>query len=193
MEAVAQNQRAIIWWKVPGLHGGGERGSGQTGGGARATKTKAAIGGASRKRGSGSVAAEAGFAGDGERGTVVGGTGNGGSVLEDNLTPETVGFVVYRYRLDGREWHKKGATHVDGAKTVSASIKALSNGLVYRWRSRVCAVSVCDGSLCMPDLVGLFRYKTARLSAGLPAPQTGTGRGVSLTYFQRSVARVAKV
>lgn len=51
---------------------------------------------------------------------------------EKRSPPVTVGFVVYRYRLDGREWHKKGATSVDDAKAVSTAVKALSNGLVYR-------------------------------------------------------------
>lgn len=133
MEAVAQNQGAVVWWKVPPPSGEDKRGSAQTGGGATATKSKATtIGGASGKGVGGGGAGEEGLAGDGGKGSIVVGTGARGSVVEEDPAPKTVGFVVYRYRLDGREWHKKGATNVDGAKAASASIKALSNGLVYR-------------------------------------------------------------
>lgn len=58
-----------------------------------------------------------------------GGLGNG----ENNeSSPTIVGYVVYRYRLDGREWHKKGGTEVEGEKAESTRVKGLRNGLVYR-------------------------------------------------------------
>lgn len=142
MEAVAQNQGAVVWWKIPSLSGEDKRGSEQVSGGVRATKAKATTGGASGKRRGGGGAAEEGLQGaDGAgRGGVVARTGAGGGVLEENPNLETIGFVVYRYRLDGREWHKKGATNVDGAKAASTSIKALSNGLVYRYTAPSCSV-----------------------------------------------------
>lgn len=142
MEAVAQNQGAVVWWKVPPPSGEDKQGSEQAGGDARASRKRA---------GGGGVAGE-GMADKGGRGSVVGGTGAEGDVLEENAIPKTVGFVAYRYRLDGREWHKKGATNVDDAKAVSASIKALSNGLVYRLATpSLYAVSV--RFVCPTDLM----------------------------------------
>lgn len=151
VEAVEQNQGAVVWWKVPSPLGEDKPRSEQTGRAAKATKTKSTKGGASGKRGGVGGAAEEGLAGDGGAGGVVGGTGTGaaGSVLEENPTPETVGFVVYRYRLDGREWHKKGATNVDDAKATSASIKALSNGLVYRYVPLSCMIGAMVRCVCL--------------------------------------------
>lgn len=59
----------------------------------------------------------------------------GGAGREEDDDPKNltiIGHVVYRYRLDGREWHKKGGTNVDGVKTTSTRITGLQNGSVYR-------------------------------------------------------------
>lgn len=130
VEAVAQNQAALVWWKIQDSCPPERQGSRKTpGDGGASAPGRAGSGGEA-------TAAGAGLAGGGGKGTsVVGGaagSGGGGDGLMEDPTPETVGFVVYRYRLDGREWHKKGATSVDDARAVCASIKALSNGLVYR-------------------------------------------------------------
>lgn len=61
-----------------------------------------------------------------------GGGDGGGGEDGSSVDPATIGFVVYRYRLDGREWHKKGATNVDGVKAASVRVKELRNGVVYR-------------------------------------------------------------
>lgn len=112
VQAVGQNQGAIVWWNFSPEE---ERvdGTGKTGKGRRVGGGAAAVLG-------GSDAAKRG-GGDG------GGDEDGSSV-----SPATIGFVVYRYRLDEREWHKKGATNVDSAKGVSARVKELRNGVVYR-------------------------------------------------------------
>ncbi|CAM9340887.1 unnamed protein product, partial [Discosporangium mesarthrocarpum] len=44
-----------------------------------------------------------------------------------------VGFVVNRYRLDGREWHRKGLTLAEGAQTTSTKVGDLQNDLLYRF------------------------------------------------------------
>ncbi|CAM9256660.1 unnamed protein product [Scytosiphon promiscuus] len=107
VEAVAQNQAALVWWKVPSSSPPEKERSQKAGGGTKATS--------------------------GRQNHGVNGKG-----VEDITTgkcrpPQIVGFVVHRYRLDGREWHKKGATSVGDARAVSTTIKALSNGLVYRF------------------------------------------------------------
>ncbi len=124
-----------MWWKIPNSRSPQEQGSPKTPGeeGAAAS-VRGGKEGTSRRKAPTVGGGSAG--GGGRRSVVVGGGASGGGGAGDaivkNATPEIVGFVVYRYRLDGREWHKKGATSVDGAQAVCASIKALSNGLVYR-------------------------------------------------------------
>lgn len=117
MEAVGQDQAALVWWKVqlpqeqPAARGsaqGGKSGVGQGGGSG---------GGRAILWGDGAVR-------DGS---------NGGEGEANGSEPKEIGFVVYRYRLDGREWHKKGATNVDGHKAASSRIKGLRNGVVYRY------------------------------------------------------------
>ncbi|CAM9191761.1 unnamed protein product, partial [Ectocarpus sp. 6 AP-2014] len=114
VEAVAQNQGAVVWWKLPSSPEERE-GPQHTGGNTKATTTNTKDG--NGPGGSGDHAVESSAAGDEEKCS----------------PPVPIGFVVYRYRLDGREWHKKGATSVDDAKAVSTAVKALSNGLVYRF------------------------------------------------------------
>lgn len=55
------------------------------------------------------------------------------SVEDDKSDNATVGFVVYRYRLDGCEWNRKGFTVVDGAGVTSTRMTGLQNGLAYRY------------------------------------------------------------
>lgn len=130
VEAVAQNQGAVVWWKIPIPFSPEKQQSQQPGDkGSKTKQTKVTTGGITGREGGGGGGA-GGRAGEGGNGSVAWGVGGG--ILEESQAPETVGFVVYRYRLDGREWHKKGATNVEGAKAVSGTIKALSNGLVYR-------------------------------------------------------------
>lgn len=125
VEAVAQNEAALVWWKIPISSPPKEQGLPKTPG------KRGAANAPGSKEGSSHGEAPA-LGGGSAGGGGAAGSGGTGDALAEDATPETVGFVVYRYRLDGREWHKKGATSVDGAQAVCASIKALSNGLVYR-------------------------------------------------------------
>lgn len=114
MEALGQNQGAIVWWKPLLPHE--QESDGKEKVTSRGDKKKGASGG--------------GVVASGEGGGNVEETGHvddmGGSHLK------TIGYVVCRYRLDGCEWHKKGATNVDGEKAGSTRVQGLQNGLVYR-------------------------------------------------------------
>lgn len=107
VEAIGYNQGALVWWKVEG----GEQGKDGTGGNAE---------------GRGSAGGAGGGKTHGRRGA------NVGEGEDDDLDPATIGYVVHRYRLDGREWHQKGSTSVNGANAVSTRVMGLQNGLVYR-------------------------------------------------------------
>lgn len=135
MEAVAQNQAAIVWWKVPSQSRSEKQGSQKTGGNSKETRGKAQDGVLGK---GGEKCAVEGSGSEEGGGNVVGESGERDTPTGDHPPPKTIGFVVYRYRLDGREWHKKGATSVDDSKAVSTTVKALSNGLVYRCPSLRC-------------------------------------------------------
>lgn len=108
VEALGQNRSATVWWKPVQIEGK-SKSSGDKEGGGRAA------GAEETERGIGNDIA-------------------GGVLGEDRDFKKLtmVGYVVYRYRLDGREWHKKGGTNVDGVETASTRVKGLQNGLVYR-------------------------------------------------------------
>ncbi|CAM9115568.1 unnamed protein product [Hapterophycus canaliculatus] len=112
VEAAAQNQGALVWWRIPSPTPLEKEESQKTRGSRKASEGRGKTKYSAREKG-------------GEH-AVEGSASKAGRSF-------TVGFVVYRYRLDGREWHKKGATSIGDAKAVSTTIKALSNGLVYRW------------------------------------------------------------
>ncbi|CAN0071751.1 unnamed protein product, partial [Sphacelaria rigidula] len=109
VEALGQNRSATVWWKPVQIEGK-SKSSGDKEGGGRAA------GAEETERGIGNDIA-------------------GGVLGEDRDFKKLtmVGYVVYRYRLDGREWHKKGGTNVDGVETASTRVKGLQNGLVYRF------------------------------------------------------------
>lgn len=140
---MSQNQAALVWWKAlpqgndpqeeQCLSGNDMNSVGQLreGQGADVKVTGAPGGGGCGDASSLSRAERKGHGEDRVANTREGrGSISGrGSIARG---PKAMGYVVARYRLDAREWHKKGVTYVDGADAASARVKGLHNGLVYR-------------------------------------------------------------
>lgn len=142
VEAVGHNQGATVWWKAPPLaRGGGEIREGSQSGAENDNANTNANTTTNSRRGRtkngdtrNGVCKGEGRGGSGGRGGGGdrGGGGGGIGVGDEGAGPKAVGFVVYRYRLDGREWNKKGGTEVNGSSTLSCRVKGLKNGVVYR-------------------------------------------------------------